>query len=93
MTEWIFKNSPHLEAKLKKLEKKSPSQFKAAQNKIEEIKRIIPENPQHYKNLRYDLKDYKRVHIDKSFVIIFTVDLTLKKVEFLDLDHHDKIYE
>ncbi|WP_245528138.1 hypothetical protein [Methanocaldococcus vulcanius] len=42
----------------------------------------IVQNPQHYKNLKYPLNDFKRVHTDKSFVLVFTVDENDKKVIF-----------
>ena len=47
---------------------------------------------EHYKNLRYDMKDSKRVHIG-HFVLIFRY----KKDEnlillFDDFEHHDNIY-
>lgn len=46
----------------------------------------------HYKNLKYDLKKYKRVHVNSSYVILFYDDKT-KKVYFVDYSHHDKIYK
>ena len=45
-----------------------------------------------YKNLRHDLSDFKRVHIDKSFVLTFKVDLANNFILFYDFDHHDKVY-
>ena len=46
----------------------------------------------HYKNLQHDLKEFKRVHIDSSFVLVFKVDEQAKIGLFEDLDHHDVIY-
>jgi len=51
---------------------------------------VIDEN---FKNLRYDLSDYKRVHINKSFVLLFKIDNDKKKVYFFRLAHHDSIYK
>ena len=45
-----------------------------------------------YKNLKYSLSDYKRVHIDKSFVLIFKVYRKEKHILFERFDHHDRIY-
>lgn len=45
----------------------------------------------HYKNLRYDLKKYKRVHVNDSYVILFFGDDGT--VYFVDYEHHDKIYK
>jgi len=41
--------------------------------------------------LRYDMKNIKGVHLD-PFVITFSVNEKAKLVEFLEIDHHDKIY-
>ncbi len=38
------------------------------------------------------MKDKKRVHIDKHFVLTFKIDLDSNVVKFLDYGHHDKIY-
>jgi mRNA-degrading endonuclease RelE of RelBE toxin-antitoxin system len=46
-----------------------------------------------YKNLRYDLKEYKRVHVLKSFVIIFKVFKKEKFILFERVDHHDNVYK
>ncbi len=73
---------------LQKLAKKNPKQLSIIENKIEEI----IENPQHYKNLRAPLQHWKRVHIDRSFVLVFSVDETTKTIIFEDYDHHDNIY-
>ena len=46
----------------------------------------------HYKNLKYDLKLYKRVHVG-SFVLVFRFDKENDLVYFTDFDHHDNIYK
>ncbi|MDI6859224.1 MAG: type II toxin-antitoxin system RelE/ParE family toxin, partial [Methanocellales archaeon] len=71
-----------------KLKKKSPKQLEIIHKKIEEIR----SNPQHYKNLRRPLQHLKRVHVDKSFVLVFSVDENRKTVIIEDYDHHDNIY-
>ena len=83
-----FEIKPKLEKKLKKIEKKDPVMFKAARDKIEEIIK----NPCHYKPLRYDMKGLRRVHLEKSFVLVFEIDEEAEMVRFLDLGHHDEIY-
>ena len=83
-----FEIKPKLEKKLKKIEKKDPVMFKAARDKIEEIIK----NPRHYKPLRYDMKGLRRVHLEKSFVLVFEIDEEAKMVRFLDLGHHDEIF-
>ena len=71
-----------------KLAKKNPKQLLIIEDKIKEIR----QNPQHYKNLRKPLQYLKRVHIDKSFVLVFSVDENKKHIIIEDYDHHDKIY-
>ncbi len=72
-----------------KLAKKNPKQMDIIENKINEVIK----NPNHYKNLRKPLQNFKRVHIDKSFVLLFSIDQNKKLVIFEDYDHHDNIYE
>lgn len=83
-----FEIKPKLEQKLKKISKKDSVLFKAARDKIDQIIR----NPERYKSLRYDLKGLRRVHLKKSFVLVFELDEEKKLVRFLDLAHHDEIY-
>jgi YafQ family addiction module toxin component len=83
-----YKFRESVEKSLRKLAKKDPKQLSIIQNKIEEI--IL--NPQHYKNLRKPLQHLKRVHIDRSFVLVFSVDEKTKNIIFEDYDHHDNIY-
>lgn len=52
----------------------------------------IIENPFRYKRLHKAKKGLFRVHIDRSFVLVFLIDEINKSVLFLDFDHHDKIY-
>jgi YafQ family addiction module toxin component len=79
---------PSLDKKLGKIAKKDPQRFEAIVKKAEEI----VGNPHHYKNLRSPLQHLKRVHIDASFVLTFSVDENAKKVILEDIDHHDNIY-
>ena len=71
-----------------KLAKRNPKQLIIIENKIQEIR----QNPQHCKNLRKPLQHLKRVHIDKSFVLVFSVDENRKHIIIEDYDHHDNIY-
>ena len=88
MYEW--ERSEKLKKILKKLFKKDKVRYEATLKKINEV--INSENPHHYKNLSHDMKEFKRIHIDKSFVIIFKVDDSKKIIKFEDLQHHDHIY-
>ena len=73
---------------LKKLKKKDPMHYLQLRKKMDEILR----NPLHeYKNLRYDMKEFKRIHIG-HFVLAFRVDSANQIIYFEDYDHHDKMY-
>ncbi len=75
---------------LNKLFKKDRKRYEIVMKKIDEI--ISSENPHHYKTLKHDLKEFKRVHIDSHFVLLFKVEAGTKLIKFIDFDHHDKIY-
>ncbi len=75
-----------LKRKLSKLAKKDRVMFDSVMKKVKEI----VQHPEHYKPLKYDLKNLRRVHIRKSFVLVFEIKGT--KIRFLDFDHHDNIY-
>ena len=74
---------------LKRLFKKDRVRYEATLKKINEV---INGKPNHYKNLSYDMKEFKRVHIDSHFVLIFKVDENKKIIRFEDLQHHNHIY-
>ena len=74
---------------LEKLRKKNKKQVEIILKKAEEILR----DPHHYKNLRSPMQNLKRVHIDKHFVLVFSVNEETKTVTLEDYDHHDKIYK
>jgi len=56
------------------------------------MKIIKSESIEHFKNLRYDMKDSKRVHIG-HFVLVFSFNKAQNLVSFEDYDHHDNIYK
>ena len=81
--------SKELTRKLEKIKKKDRELFEAVLRKVKEIE----SNPSGYKPLRYDMKGYFRVHVMKSFVLIFKIGAQSKTIIFEDLDHHDRIYK
>lgn len=85
---YVLHISPDLDKVLYKLITKNRKQYEIIMKKVEEIL----QNPQHYKNLRAPLQHLKRVHIDKHFVLIFSVDENAKIITLEDYDHHDNIY-
>ena len=84
-----FKIEPELEKRLIKLSKKNKSSYEAIMKKIYEV--AASSDLEHYKNLRYEMKEYKRVHIG-HFVLIFKYNHLRDIILFKDYEHHDKIY-
>lgn len=76
---------------LKRLFKKDRLKYEIIWKKINEI--LTVPDVEHYKSLRAPLRDFKRVHIDKSFVLTFKYNKSIDKVRFYDFDHHDRIYK
>jgi len=82
--------SEEFKIKLSKISKKNKALYEQIIKKIEEI--INSWDIEHYKNLRHDMKDSKRVHIG-HFVLVFKFNKQENVIRFEDFDHHDKIYE
>lgn len=75
---------PEAISKLKKLKKKDIKSFQNVLDKIKEVARILETNPGHYKNLRKPLNKYKRVHVNKNFVLVFSSNKTNKTMVIID---------
>lgn len=82
-----FEYSDHLKKILNKLSKKDSAKYEAIIKKIEEI--LNSPDVNHYKNLKYEMKDQKGVHMG-HFVLVFRI--IGEKIYFDDYDHHDNIY-
>jgi len=80
---------PSLKNKLIKLGTRNPKQAEIIAKKSEEI--VI--DPHRYKNLKAPLNHWKRVHIDKHFVLTFSIDEDTKTIILEDYNHHKKIYK
>lgn len=85
-----FEVSDELAKILSKLSKKDKNLHKRVIDKIDEI--VNCADVEHYKNLRYDMKDSKRVHVG-HFVLVFQFDKRENKILFDCFDHHDNIYK
>ena len=85
-----FQVSEHLQKILKKLSKKDKYLYNQVLKKIDEV--IHSKNIEHYKNLRHDTKDSKRIHIE-HFVLIFQYKKEENLILFDDFNHHDNIYK
>ncbi len=86
-----YEIKPELEKILQKLKKKDPVSHNAVIKKIREV--VNCEDPDHYKPLRYDMKNKKRVHPTSSFVLVFEYNKQQQSISFLDYDHHDNVYK
>ncbi len=80
---------PSLIKSLRKLSKRNKALYEQVMKKIGEV--TCTPDVEHYKNLRYDMKDSKRVHIG-HFVLVFEYRKAEDKIIFKDFDHHDNIY-
>ncbi|RLE38837.1 hypothetical protein DRJ17_02680 [Candidatus Woesearchaeota archaeon] len=88
-----FNISDELKIAIRKLSKKDKARVLILNRKIREIISCDISSIEKYKNLRYGLKEYKRVHIDRSFVLIFKVFKDKRFILFDRLVHHDKVYK
>lgn len=88
-----FALSDELRAVLEKTAKKNPSLARAVFKKITQITQLSDDvTIDHFKNLRHDLSDYKRVHVG-SFVLLFKVYREKNFILFSRLEHHDDAYK
>ena len=85
-----FEIEEKLKKTLSKLSKKDNNRYSIIIKKIEEI--LNSEDIEHYKNLNAPLQGFKRVHIDKSFVLLFKHIKQDDSIVFYKLEHHDKVY-
>lgn len=88
-----YQISEKLKDIIQKLQKKDSQKAEIIYKKINQIINSDEITIEHFKNLRYDLSNQKRVHIDKSFVLTFEYHKAKKFILFLDFDHHDNIYK
>jgi len=84
-----YRTSKEFDRILTKLQKKDKQTYENLLNKMNEI--INNADIEHYKNLRYDLKEFKRVHIG-HFVLVFKFEKNDNLILFSDFDNHDNIY-
>ncbi|MFA5796958.1 MAG: type II toxin-antitoxin system RelE/ParE family toxin [Candidatus Woesearchaeota archaeon] len=75
---------------LQKIKKKDPVLFQAISKKIIQVASCDSATITHFKNLRGNLKEYKRVHVG-SFVLLFKIEDDT--VIFTEIKHHDEAYE
>ncbi|MFH1256786.1 MAG: type II toxin-antitoxin system mRNA interferase toxin, RelE/StbE family [Candidatus Diapherotrites archaeon] len=79
---------PVVDRIFKRLAKKDKIQLIAVNNKIKQLQ----ENPLIGKPLHFPLQNMRRVHVMKSFVLIYDIQEKDKTITMRDYDHHDNIY-
>ncbi len=80
---------PKADKLFKKMGKKNRITLEIIRKKINEIIK----NPKAYKPLRAPLQYLRRVHIQKSFVLLFSIDEEKKVVIIHNYKHHDDAYK
>ncbi len=88
-----FDLSDGLKLIIRKVVKKDKKRVIILHKKIKEIVNNNNATIDRYKNCRYDLKEYKEVHIDKSFVLLFKVYKEKNFILFDKLGHHDDFFK
>lgn len=88
-----FDLTDELKLMIRKLLKKDKKRVEILNKKIKEIINNDKTTIDRYHNCSYDLKEYKHVHMDKSFVLLFKVDKENKFILFAKLGHHDDIFK
>jgi mRNA-degrading endonuclease YafQ of YafQ-DinJ toxin-antitoxin module len=87
-----FDVSDELKFVIKRLIKKDKKRLMILNKKIKEVINNDSETIDRYKNCKYDQKEYKRVHIDKSFILLFKVTKEKSHILFIKLGHHEDIF-
>lgn len=72
-----------------KLRKRDKKQMINIEKKLKEIL----DDPYRFKPLRKPLQSFRRVHVGKSFVFVFSVDEERKIVIIENYKHHDDVYK
>lgn len=80
---------PELHEKFLKMAKKERHRLEMIHKKVKQIL----ENPHHFKPLHKPMQGYRRVHIDSSFVLTYSINEESRTVILEDFDHHDNVYE
>ncbi|KKW08745.1 MAG: hypothetical protein UY44_C0007G0007 [Candidatus Kaiserbacteria bacterium GW2011_GWA2_49_19] len=79
--------SPWFEKILRTLKRKNPNLVRAF---AKHLPKVVA-NPELGKPLRHSLRNYRRIHIEGSFVLLY--EIREREVYLIDLDHHDRVYK
>jgi len=86
---YALKILPQVDRIFKKLMKKDKKQLESINKKIEQILK----NPKIGKPLHFPLRNMRRVHTQKSFVLIYDIQENEETITIRDYGHHDIIYK
>lgn len=90
---FTFEFTDNLKKIIEKLVKKDKKLSKELYRKITEIINSDETTIEHYKNLKYDFSNKKRVHIRNNFVLLFSVLKDKNHILFLNFEHRDNVYK
>ncbi|MBI4168021.1 MAG: type II toxin-antitoxin system mRNA interferase toxin, RelE/StbE family [Candidatus Aenigmarchaeota archaeon] len=85
---YTLTNRLNVDEIFRKLSRKNPKQLEIISKKVEDILH----DPYRFKPLSGIMKGFRRAHIDKSYVLTYSIDEENKTVILEDYEHHDKIY-
>lgn len=79
----------HVDKIFKKMQRSDRYNLEIIYKKLEEV----CDNPEKFKPLNAPMQNLRRVHILKSFVIIYSIDETTHSVWIEYFAHHDEVYD
>lgn len=79
----------HVEKIFAKMSKRDRHSLIVIYKKLEEV----CQDPQRFKPLNAPMQNLRRVHVLKSFVIIYSIDESTHSIWIEDFAHHDEVYE
>lgn len=89
MAEYSLELRDSVDKVFRKLSKKNKQQLIMIEKKIHQVLK----DPYRFKPLRTPLQNLRRVHILKSFVLLYSIKEKSKTVIIEAYDHHDNIYK
>lgn len=87
-----FDISDLLRKKLSRLAKKDKTLAENFKKKLQEVINQDESSIHTYKNLKSTMNEFKRIHLSDNYILLFTVEISKKKVVFYDIVHWDKAY-
>jgi len=79
--------APRYKSAVARIKRKKPDLLLSLERGITKLLR----NPELGKPLRHTLRNYRRIHIEGSFVLLY--EIKQNEVRLIDFDHHDRIYK